>query len=83
MQKWLLLSTFAVACCGVLALLPDARGQTGSAASRGARPAFKIAVVDMGQVLRQYKKADEMRDEVKATGEADAWAARRGLGSQR
>lgn len=70
MKKWLLLSTCAVACCSGLALLPLASSGADSSAGRNSRTALKIAFVDMSQLLRQYKKADELRDEVKATGEA-------------
>ncbi len=69
MKKWLLFPTFAVACCGALALLPHARGQTAATTARGARPALKIAVLDMAQLLRQYKKTVELRDEINTSGE--------------
>jgi Skp family chaperone for outer membrane proteins len=67
---WLLVSIFSVAGCGLLAILPCASGQTAASPVSGARPALKIAVVDMGQVLQQYKQASYVRDEVKAAGEA-------------
>jgi Skp family chaperone for outer membrane proteins len=69
-KKWLLFPTFVVACCGVLALLAQARGQTGATTARGARSALKIAVVDMAQLLRQYKKTVELRDEINTAGAA-------------
>ncbi|HEY3966773.1 MAG TPA: OmpH family outer membrane protein [Planctomycetaceae bacterium] len=70
MKKWLLFPTLAVAYCGALALSPHARGQAGATTARGARPALKIAVLDMGQLLRQYKKTVGLREEINASGEA-------------
>jgi Skp family chaperone for outer membrane proteins len=69
-KNWLLLSTVSVVCCGILALLPTARGQTEATAARVPRAALKIAVVDMVQLLQQYKKADALLDEAKTATEA-------------
>ncbi|MBI3866188.1 MAG: OmpH family outer membrane protein [Planctomycetia bacterium] len=69
MNKWMLIPTFALATCGIVAALPYAAGQSGGAGRIG-RSALKIAVIDMSRLLEQYKKADDLRDEVKAASEA-------------
>src|SRR5262249_61493394 len=45
----------------------DACGQNGPPAERSARPAAgaRIAFVDLGEVYRQYKKTEDMSQEVK------------------
>jgi len=52
--------------------LPDVRGQSGNPAPRAVKPVppMKIAVIDLGLILRQYKKSEDLMEDVKATAEA-------------
>jgi Skp family chaperone for outer membrane proteins len=70
-KKLLIMLTLAAGLCGAFVWLPDACGQNGVAASRSSQPAvLKIAYIDMGLVLQQYKKTEDINQEVKMAAEA-------------
>jgi Skp family chaperone for outer membrane proteins len=66
-KKLLITLTLAAGLCGAFVWLPDACGQNGPPPERSARPAAasRIAFVDLGEVYRQYKKTEDMSQEVK------------------
>lgn len=61
MKKLLITLTLAAGLCGAFVWLPDACGQNGAPAPRASR----IAFVDLGEVFRQYKKTEDMSQDVK------------------
>jgi Skp family chaperone for outer membrane proteins len=71
-KKLLIPLTLAAGLCGSLVWLPDACGQNGATPSRAVKPAptSRIAFVDMGDVLRKYKKAEDLTEVVKSAAEA-------------
>jgi Skp family chaperone for outer membrane proteins len=71
--KNLLISlALAAGLCGSLIWLPGACGQNDPASARTAKPATgsRIAFVDLGLILRQYKKTDDLLQGVKGQVEA-------------
>jgi Skp family chaperone for outer membrane proteins len=57
---------------GAIVCLSDVRGQSGNAAQRTPRTVvpMKVAVIDLGTILRQYKKSEDLMEDVKAMAEA-------------
>lgn len=72
MKNLLIALTLTVGLCLAIVWLPDACGQEASPAARSAKPAnpSRIAVVDMGLVIRQYAKTADAMQDVKAAAEA-------------
>lgn len=70
-KPFLIVGVLAASCCAIVSL-PDVRGQNGNPAARAGKPvpAMKVAVIDLGLILRQYKKSEDLMEEVKATAEA-------------
>ncbi|MBS0266056.1 MAG: OmpH family outer membrane protein [Planctomycetes bacterium] len=66
MKHWLLISAVLVACSGALALTLPQHGWADNPAARDPRRSLKIAVVDMMQILENYKKTEAIREDVKA-----------------
>jgi Skp family chaperone for outer membrane proteins len=66
--------TLAAGLCGAFVWLPDVCGQNSSSAPRTAKPVgpSRIAFIDLGEILRTYKKSADVREEVKAFGEASS-----------
>jgi Skp family chaperone for outer membrane proteins len=71
-KKLVITLTLAAGLCGAFVWLPDVCGQNSSSAPRAAKPVgpSRIAFVDLGEILRTYKKSADVRDEVKASEEA-------------
>jgi len=66
-KKLLITLTLAAGLCGAFVWLPDACGQNGAPSERTARVAapLRIACVDIREVLQQYKKTEDMNQEVR------------------
>jgi Skp family chaperone for outer membrane proteins len=71
-KKLVITLTLAAGLCGAFVWLPDVCGQNNPPAARAAKPAgpSRIAFVDLGQILRTYKKSADVRQEVKASEDA-------------
>jgi Skp family chaperone for outer membrane proteins len=71
-KKLLIILTAAAGVCGSVVWLPIACGQSGGTSARPPRPApaLRIACLDMAEVLRQYKKSDDLLQDVKAQFDA-------------
>ena len=72
MKKLVITLTLAAGLCGAFVWLPVVCGQNNPLAARAAKPVgpSRIAFVDMGQILRSYKKSADVRDEIKAFEDA-------------
>ena len=70
MKKLLVILTAAAGVCGSVVWLPIACGQNGGTPARAAS-ASRIACLDLAEVLRQYKKSDELVKEAKALVDAE------------
>lgn len=75
MKKTIIAVTTAAVLCGVFVCLPNVRGQNGAAArtpksSPHASQQLKIAVIDFGMILREYQKAADKMQEIKAIADA-------------
>ncbi|MGE5191849.1 MAG: OmpH family outer membrane protein [Deltaproteobacteria bacterium] len=72
MKKLLITLTLAAGLCSAFVWLPDACGQNGAPPSRAVRPAgaSRIALIDLGEVLRKYRKYEDVSQEAKAAREA-------------
>jgi len=68
-KKLLVILTAAAGVCFWVVWLPIACGQSGGTPARPV-PALRIAVLDMAEVLRQYKKSDDLLQDVKAQFDA-------------
>jgi Skp family chaperone for outer membrane proteins len=73
-KKLVITLTLAAGLCGAFVWLPDVCGQNSSPAARSAKPVgpSRIAFIDMGQILRSYKKAADVLQDVKAFEEANS-----------
>jgi Skp family chaperone for outer membrane proteins len=73
-KKLVITLTLAAGLCGAFVWLPDVCGQNNSSTPRAPKPVgpSRIAFVDLNEILRTYKKSADVRDEVKAFGEASA-----------
>jgi outer membrane protein len=72
-KKLLFAAVAVVGLVAGLSLLSDAHGQgqeTAGRASKGAPPAARIAVIDLGHVYRNYRKFEDLRKDVKEALEA-------------
>jgi Skp family chaperone for outer membrane proteins len=71
-KKLLIILTAAAGVCVSVVWLPIACGQSGGTSARPPRPvpALRIACLDMAEVLRQYKKSDDILQDVKAQFDA-------------
>jgi Skp family chaperone for outer membrane proteins len=70
-RPFLILGVLAASCCAIVSL-SDVRGQSANPAPRTAKPVspMKVAVIDLGLILREYKKSEDLMEDVKATAEA-------------
>jgi Skp family chaperone for outer membrane proteins len=70
-RPFLIVGAVAGFTCAIVCL-SDVRGQSGNSAARTARQAvpMRVAVIDLGVILRQYKKSEDLREDVKATADA-------------
>jgi len=69
-KKLLIILTAAAGVCGSVVWLPIACGQSSGTSARPL-PASRIAFVDIAEVLRQYKKSDDLVKEAKAQVDAE------------
>lgn len=69
--------------CGALVWSPLARGQNGKPAAHAAReaPPLKIAVIDVGAILAEYKKYEDVKEEL-VTAEKSAFEKSEQLAQQ-
>jgi Skp family chaperone for outer membrane proteins len=69
-KKLLVILTAAAGLCGSMVWLPIACGQSGGTPARSAS-ASRIACLDLAEVLRQYKKSDDLVKDAKAQVDAE------------
>ena len=72
MKRLLITLTLAVGLGCAFVWLPDACGQNDAAPSRAARPApaLRVAFIDLGEVIRNYRKFEDMSQDAQAAREA-------------